>query len=74
MTTTKTVTDPKLAPLIQQFEATYRDFQKAEGSGDILRAIMDMEERNTLAEKYPLAWAAFAKLHGHNPDGSPISG
>ena len=74
MTTTKTVTDPTLAPLIQQFEAYYRDFQKAEGSGDILRAVMDMDDTSTLAEKYPLAWAAFTKLHGHNPDGSLISG
>ena len=73
MTTTKTISDPQIKAHIAKIEDLYTDWLQASQSDDMLRALLDVDESNIIATKYPEAWAAFSRLHGRNPDGSPLS-
>ena len=73
MTTTKTISDPQIKAHIAKLEDLYTDWLQAERADDMLRALLDEAESTTIATKYPEAWAAFSRLHGRNPDGSPLS-
>ena len=73
MTTTKTISDPQIKAHIAKIENLYTDWLQASQSDDMLRALMDVQESNTIATTYPEAWAAFSRLHGRNLDGSPLS-
>lgn len=73
MTTTKTISDPQIKAHIAKLEDLYTDWLQASQSDDMLRALMDVQTSETIGAKYPDAWAAFLRLHGRNPDGSPLS-
>lgn len=73
MSTTKTVSDPQLQVHISKLQTLYTDFIQSEQSHNFVEAMMDLAEQRNIRTQYPEAWAAFARLHNRNPDGTPLS-
>ena len=69
----KTVSDPLLQSHVKAIEQSYSLFKQHLSDDDIAATMADEQDAVQLQAKFPEAWAYAAKLHGLNPDGTPIA-